>query len=148
MTKSDWDLIDRYQQHFGEQAAFERAQSFMFAYLSQIKTPLPPLAAMGLEVAREFRNGKATEEDRAKALADIWNHIREKKAVSDTSPKYLITRAVTWLLRERLAPGESEHISEVVNWFLYFVNQFEDHSNSAPILAQRFFSCGETEWKH
>jgi hypothetical protein len=35
-------------------------------------------------------------------------------------------RALTTLVRDRLGPGENERISEVVHWFLRYVNQFED----------------------
>lgn len=38
----NWDLIDQFQQRFGEQACFERARCFGFAYISQFRTPLPP----------------------------------------------------------------------------------------------------------
>jgi hypothetical protein len=98
-----WSLVDQFQQHFGEQAAFERARDFLFAYISEVRAPLPRIAAEGLEVARRFREGTATTEERAKVARDVWNYVSERKAWRDNSPEFCIMRAITLLVRDH--PG-------------------------------------------
>ena len=87
MTTS-WDLVDQFQERFGEQAAFGRARDFLFAYISQVRAPLPPIAAQGLEVARRFENGTATNQERARVASDIWNYVSEHNAWRDTAPEF------------------------------------------------------------
>lgn len=134
----EWRLIDEFQQRYGAQAAFERARDFMFAYISQVQAPLPPLASHGMEVARKFRVGAATPEERTRAQAAVWEHISERHAWRDLSPEYTIIRAVTLLVRDEVGPGE-ESITQLLREALYMVDKFEDHSDSASVLVQQFF---------
>jgi hypothetical protein len=139
MKISRWDLVDRFQQHFGEQAAFERARDFVFAYISQVRATLPPLAAQGLEVGRRFREGTATAEERAKVISDMWNYVSERKGWRDTAPEFCIIRAITLLVRDQPGPGERENITELLREVLGMVNKFEDHSDIADGLLRKYF---------
>jgi hypothetical protein len=113
----------------------------MFEYVSQVQAPFPPIAARTFEIAKKVRQGTASFEERKGILADMWKHISEHKAWGDdTTPEYCVMRALGWLVRDRLGPGENEHISEVIDWFLFYVNKFEDHSESAAGLIQQHFS--------
>lgn len=135
-----WELVDHFQRSFGEQAAFDRAREFMFAYVSQLQTPLPTIAARTMDIARKFREGSATLDERNQVQADTWRYVSEQKAWGDsTTGEYCIMRALTVLVRDRLGPGE-EHISEVIDWFLFYVDKFENHSENAPVLIRQFFS--------
>jgi len=51
----------------------EKPYSVMVTYISLIRTPLPPLAAQGWAIAKAFREGKATAEERAKIIASMVN---------------------------------------------------------------------------
>lgn len=136
----DWALIDAFQQRFGEQPAFERSRDFMFAYVSQVQKPLPPIAAETMKTARAFRAGTATLKERKKVIADTWKYISDHSAWGDsTTPEYCIMRALTGLLHDRL--GENERLSEEIGWFVFYVNRFEDHSYTAKALIERFFGA-------
>jgi hypothetical protein len=136
----NWELVDNFQRRFGGQKAFERARDFTFAYVSQIRAPLPPLAARGLEIAGKFRRGTATPDERKEVANDIWNYVSERSAWRETSQEYTIMRVVSLLVRDEPGPGERDSITELLRETLWMVNQFEDHSETAPSLIRQFFS--------
>ena len=111
----------------------------MFAYISQIRSALPLAAAKGLEIAKKTRTGIATAKERTQTLRDMWDYVNQCEDAGNLSvPQASITRALTWLLRDELGHGE-EYISEVLNWFLYFANEFEDPSEIAEELVRKVF---------
>jgi hypothetical protein len=116
------------------------ARDFTFAYVSQIRAPLPPLAAKGLEIAGKFGNGTATLEEREEVANDIWNYVSERNGWQDTSHDDAIMRVMTWLVRDEPGPGERDSITELLREILGMVNKFEDHSESAAPLIGQFFS--------
>ena len=113
----------------------------MFEYISCIRTKLPAAAAKGWEFAKKVRSGTANPDERAQVLAVMWDYIiRNEGPVTAPAPQCCITRAMNWLVRDLSGPGEDEYVSEVVHWFLFFANKFEDHSADAAELVQRCFS--------
>jgi hypothetical protein len=66
------DIVDRLQERFGEQAIFEKARDFMFEYASQIRAPLPPIAARLWEVAKKFKEGKLIADERNAVVGETW----------------------------------------------------------------------------
>ena len=133
------NLVDEFQQRFGQKVAYERAQQFMFAYISQIRRALPPAAARGLEVAKKIREGTVTSREREQAIKEIWNYVNAIDPHNRELPESSITRIITWLLRDDLGPGE-EYVSEILNWVIYFANRFEDHSEIAEELLRKAFA--------
>jgi len=138
--KINLDPVNHFQQEFGALETFERARDFMLEYACQIRMPLPDLAAKTFEIAKRSRKGKASLEERNEVSRKTWQHISEHNAWGDYStPEYCIMRAMLFLIQDRLGPGESERVSEVVNWFLFYVNKFEDLSKAAPVLIGQYF---------
>jgi hypothetical protein len=139
------DLVDEFQQHFGQQTAFEKARDFMFAYISHMRSVLPPAAAKGLEVAKRTLAGVTTPQERTQTLRDMWDYIVQCEASGKLPvPESSITRAITWLLQDELGPGE-EYISEVLHWFLYLANEFEDRSDIAAQLLRKVFASEQED---
>jgi len=140
--KTNLDLVDGFQQRFGEKAAFARARDFMWAYISEVRAPLPPLAAKGLEVARKVREGTATLEERTGVLAEMWDYIvKHEGSRSSPAPECCIMRAISSLIRDHLGPGENEYASELVGWF------FSSSTNLKIIpTAPRFSSNSSFLW--
>jgi hypothetical protein len=136
------NLVDEFQQRFGQKVAYERAQQFMFAYISQMRRVLPPAAARGLEVAKKIREGTVTSREREQAIKEIWNYVDAIDPHNRELPESSITRIITWLLRDDLGAGE-EYVSEVLHWFLHFANEFEDHSDIAEMLLRKIFSSAQ-----
>ena len=132
------DLVDDFQHQYGEQKTFESALDFMFEYACQIRIALPPIAARTFEISKRSRQGTATPEERNKIVADTWKFISEQKAWGDSSPEYCIMRGMAFLMQDEPGPGE-ERISELISWFLFYVNKFEDHSDNSAALIQRYF---------
>jgi len=133
------DLVDEFQQRFGQKVAYERAQQFMFAYISQMRRALPPAAARGLEVAKKIREGTVTSREREQAIKEIWNYVNAIDPHNHELPESSITRIITCLLRDDLGAGE-EYVSEILHWVIYFANRFEDHSEIAEELLRKAFA--------
>jgi hypothetical protein len=133
------DPIDDFQRRYGQQKTFERAIDFMHEYACQIRTALPPLAARTFETAKRNRQGTATPEECKRVWYDTGKYISEHKAWGDhATPEYCIMRGMAFLVQDRPGPAE-ERISELVSWFLAYVNEFEDHSENAAALIQQHF---------
>lgn len=136
----NWEIVDQFERERGHQIAIGRALEFYFAYFSLVRTALPKMACQTFEVAKKCRQGTATSEECKAVHADTWKYIREHKAWGDASPEYSVMRALLFLVPHPAGRGENEPLTELINWFLYFVNKFEDHSDSAPPLIEQFFN--------
>ena len=131
------DLVDEFQQQFGQQFAFEKARDFMFEYISQIRSTLPPVAATAWEVVKKSRAGIVTPQERDQTIRHMWDYVNQCEAPGKReSPESGVTRALFFLLN---GPGE-EYVSEDLHWFFYFANQFEDHSDVAEELLRKVFA--------
>ena len=131
--------IDTFQLRFGRKAAYESAFEFMFEYISRIRTKLPALTAHAWEIVKRVRSGTASTEERDRIITEMWHYInRNESLVAPGPPDCCIMRPIMFLVKD--TPREDEPVSEVVAWFLYFADKFEDHSADVAELVRRYFS--------
>jgi len=111
----------------------------MFAYISKVRAPLPSIAARNVFLGKKRLEGMATSDECAVAIKESWDYISEHKAMTDSkTPEFTMVRATMWLILDHWEPRD--HISEVLDWFLFMVNKFEDHSDVDEALIEKFFS--------
>lgn len=134
----DLQIVDEFEQRFGESAAHSRAQHFMLAYLSLMSQPLPEVAARNLDIARQFLNGSLLRESLFEARVSCWKYLDLRKASTDiTKPEYCAIRAVICLLDDR--PGDGGDAVDLIDFFLDVANKFEDQSENADRLLRQSF---------
>lgn len=137
----NWDIVDQFEREHGDQIAIATAREFYFAYFSLVRAALPPMARQAFEIAQKCKQGTATSEECKAVHIDTWKYVSEHKAWGDTSPEYSLMRALLFLVPHPAGRGENEPLTELIDWFLYYVNQFEDHSDSAAALIEQFFNA-------
>jgi hypothetical protein len=127
------DLVDEFQQQFGQQFAFEKARDFMFEYISQIRSTLPPVAATAWEIVKKSRAGIVTPQERDQTIRHMWDYVNQCEAAGKReSPESGVTRALFFLLN---GPGE-EYVSEDLHWSFILLT-----SSKIIRMSQRSFSA-------
>jgi hypothetical protein len=130
-------LLIEFQAKHGLEECFRRLRAFMVSYANLLSGVLPDVAKRGLEVAKNFSAGEATDEDLDSAAADCWKHLESIGDMYDFSrPENLAVRAVLCTLT-RTSSGHD--LEQTIHYFLIFADGVEDHSSEVDRLLRRHF---------
>jgi len=89
------DIIDLFEEKFGNQESVKRACDFMASYLAGMQRPLPEIAAQGLVVAIKYKEGSALPGELEIARKRIADFLKERGAqLNYSTVEYRMAHAV------------------------------------------------------
>jgi hypothetical protein len=134
------EVIDRFEEKFGNSTSVTRACDLMVSYLAGLKRRLPETAARGLRVAIKYRQGLASLDELGRERKAISDFLRERSARTNYStPEYCIMHAVDTILQCYQTPVWGGGASELVSNFLDTADRFEsDRTLMRRLLQQNF----------
>jgi hypothetical protein len=139
----DLDVIDRFEDRFGNRDSVKRACDFMVSYLAGVQRPLPEIATQGLRAAIKYREGSARADELESARRSISDFLKERRARMDYStPEYCMAHAVEAVLMFFVDPTWPGGASEVVSNFLDLTETFESNHELLQRLLDEYFAAG------
>jgi hypothetical protein len=134
------DVIDRFEDKFGNEESVRRACDVMVSYLSGMTRPFNKIAERGLRAAIKCKEGTIAPNDLGSELRSISDFLRERSARMDyDTPEYCIVHAVEATLMFYQNPSWGGGASEVISNFLNLTDKFEcNHALLKQLLDQHF----------
>lgn len=109
-------MIEKVSQAYSIESDYRKLICFMVDCLELIPTNNSEADRFGVEAAKNFCQGKATDDEIKKARIACWKFIDQNGGTQDISnPKTCSTRAILCALHEE---PPSEEISEILSWFV------------------------------
>jgi hypothetical protein len=135
------NVIDRFEERFGNRDSVRRACDFMVSYLAGMQRPLPEIAAEGLRAAIKYKEGSALASELGSARRSISDFLREPSARTNYgTPEYCMARALEAVLISYQNPTWGGGASELVSNFLDMTETFESNHELMKRLLEEYFS--------
>jgi hypothetical protein len=132
------DVIDEFEEKFGEREAVTRSCDLMVAYISEATTPLPQVAAQAFRVAMNYKNGAASraeldaqKEMLVRALRGRWTRFDD--------PESCAFLAIHAIVAFYLDPSWGSGASEVISNFWDLAEKFDRDERRLLRLLQEYF---------
>jgi hypothetical protein len=141
INNDDLEVIDRFEEKFGNTETVKRACDFMACYLAKLTKPFPPIAAQGLRVALDYGQGVVGREQLEIHREAISDYLREHSAWTDyESPEYCIIHSVYAALESYLRPSWGGGGSELISNFIEVSGRFEKNSSALQQCLEKSFT--------
>src|SRR5215831_18545618 len=138
---NELDIIDLFEEKFGNQESVKRACDFMASYLAGMQRPLPEIAAQGLVVAIKYKEGSALPGELEIARKRIADFLKERGAqLNYSTVEYRMAHAVEAILISYQNPTWGGGASELVSIFLDVTETFESNCDLMRTLLKEYFS--------
>jgi hypothetical protein len=132
------ELVLRFEQRSGHQAAFRQLLGFMTEYLSLRLRALTPQARDAFATAERNKILTSPNGDIELARESCWRYLASQTFQYDFENKdNCAIRAVLCLLRRE--PPDVD-LADTCCWFLSFADEVEDHSEAIAPLAMKYFA--------
>ncbi|UGA45628.1 hypothetical protein HU230_0006195 [Bradyrhizobium quebecense] len=133
-------IVDQFEDRASNRAAVMRACDVMTCYLTQLKRPLPEVAAQAVKVAQAYIAGSTAIGGLHDEVRQISNFLKEaRRSDSHLNDALSVIRATEALMRLLEEPRWGGGASEALSNFLELVDGFEqDHRLFEHLLESTF----------